>query len=107
MARSIGMLVNSDTASNEIKISVSEIFLPERDLYNSKLLLTWIVLEIKLSETIFCMKLIKECRAVLIEEIMILKETFNLWIFGSAYVLDKLESPEYSEKYVFLEMYSF
>jgi len=64
IARSIDMLVNN-TASNEIKISDSKIFLPESDLYNSKLLLTWLVLKVKFSEIILCMKVAKRYRAVL------------------------------------------
>jgi len=53
IARSRGMLVNRDTTSNDIKMSVLQIFLPERVLYKLKPFLTCLSLYVKLLEMIF------------------------------------------------------
>jgi len=56
IARSWGMLVNSDTTSKDIKILVLPIFLPEKTLYKAKLFLTCLSSYVKLIEIIFYRK---------------------------------------------------
>jgi len=72
IARSWGMLVNSDITSNDNKISVLLIFLPERTLYKSKLFLTCLSSYVKLVEIIFCKKEAIGYKAVLMDKTLIL-----------------------------------
>jgi len=72
IARSSGMLVKSEITSNDIKISVSWIGLPERELYNSRLFLTCLWLGGKLIWMILCKKEASGYSAVFINNTIIL-----------------------------------
>lgn len=70
------MFVKRETTSSEIKTSDVPTVLPHRVLYNSKLLLTLLLIAGILLERILCMNVAIEYNAVLTEETIILNGSF-------------------------------